>query len=177
MSSPSMVVSYGMGVDSTAMLLRWLAEPATRPVPLRDMLVVTAMTGDEYPRTGELVERYVLPLMRAHEVRWAQVARGGQRKGAGIAVLDDSRSPQRVRLYDGPWSLSAEMHAAGTVPQVGGNRLCSLHAKGEALDPFIARAVHGPYLHALGFEAGEGGRADKDRKHDTGDFTRVFRPH
>jgi hypothetical protein len=37
-------LSYRMGADSTALPLRWIAEPLTRPCGLRDLLVVTAMT-------------------------------------------------------------------------------------------------------------------------------------
>jgi hypothetical protein len=40
------VLSYGMGADSTALLLRWIHEPATRPCALDQLLVITAMTGD-----------------------------------------------------------------------------------------------------------------------------------
>ncbi len=174
MSEIKVVVSYGMGVDSTALLLRWIFEPETRPAPWRDVLVVTAMTGDEYPRTGELVERHILPLFREHGVRYAQVARGGQFAADGIVVLDDSRRPQRVHLYDGPWSLGGEMRAAGTVPQVGGTRLCSIHSKGEVIDAFVAGQADGPYLHVLGFEAGEAGRAAKDSAHNTETRTGVY---
>jgi hypothetical protein len=37
-----MVLSHDMGTDSTALLLRWITEPATHPCDLRDLLVVTA---------------------------------------------------------------------------------------------------------------------------------------
>lgn len=46
---PSVVLSYGMGADSTALLLRWITEPATRPCPLADLLVITAMTSGRSP--------------------------------------------------------------------------------------------------------------------------------
>jgi hypothetical protein len=174
MTSPRLVLGYGLGVDSTAIVLRWDEDPSTMPVPWEEVLVVTAMTGDEYPRTGALVERHILPLFRKHAVRYAQVARGGQPAAAGTVVLDDSRSPERVRLFDGPWSLSAEMRAAGTVPQVGGERRCSIHAKGDVLDPFIRQEVPGPYLHVLGFEAGEARRAKKDAKYNTDRRTGVY---
>ncbi|MEC9323023.1 MAG: hypothetical protein VYB90_04245 [Actinomycetota bacterium] len=38
---PSVVVSYGLGLDSTCLLLRWLTEPQTRDFDLTDMVVVT----------------------------------------------------------------------------------------------------------------------------------------
>jgi hypothetical protein len=41
------ILSYGMGVESTAILLRWLEEPDTFEVDLGKLIVVVAMTGDE----------------------------------------------------------------------------------------------------------------------------------
>lgn len=38
-------MSYGMGVDSTAILLRWLTDPMSRDFDLRDLVVSTAHTG------------------------------------------------------------------------------------------------------------------------------------
>jgi hypothetical protein len=126
--APEVALSYGMGADSTAVLLRWLAEPATCPCDLDGLLVVTAMTGDEWPVTGRLVTEHILPRLREHRVRYAQVARAGPVQADGIAVLDDSRGPRRLHLA-GAFRLSDELRAAGTVPQVAGVRKCSLKAK------------------------------------------------
>ena len=61
------------------------------------------------------------------------------------------------------------MLSAGTVPQRGGIRACSIHAKGDCLDPVIARITEGePYRHAIGFEANEVGRSSKDLLYNTG---------
>jgi hypothetical protein len=38
------ILSLGMGVESTAILVRWLTEPATRPCPL-DKLIVCIPPG------------------------------------------------------------------------------------------------------------------------------------
>jgi transposase len=40
-----------MGVDSTALLLRWLHDPDSRDFDLDQLIVITAMTGDEFPDT------------------------------------------------------------------------------------------------------------------------------
>lgn len=167
-------LSYGMGADSTAVLLRWLTDPATRPCDLASLLVVTAMTGDEWPVTGRLVTAHILPRLREHRVRYAQVARAGPVQADGIAVLDDSRSPRRLHL-PGAFRLSDELRAAGTVPQVAGVRKCSLKAKGWPIDQFLARATAGrPYLHAMGYEAGETGRARRDATYDTATRTGIY---
>jgi hypothetical protein len=75
--------------------------------------------------------RYVLPLLREHRVRLVQVAWAS--RSLEIAVMDDSRQPERI-IERGPWALWDEYETGGTVPQQGGIRLCSLHAKGEVGD-------------------------------------------
>lgn len=163
------VLSYGLGVDSTAILLRWLTEPASRDFDLRDLTVLTAMTGDEWDHTRELVERFVLPMLATNEVRYIQVARGGRyvsREG-GIRVLSDTPFPTLLHLA-GDYKLSQEMLSAGTVPQSGGARLCSVHAKGDVLDPVIKTVVGDqPFRHVIGFELNEPGRVLKDQRYDS----------
>ena len=163
---PSVVVSYGLGLDSTCLLLRWLTEPQSRDFDLADMVVATAMTGDEFASTARDVEKHVLPLFRANGVRYIQCARSERTttsSGDGVVILDDSTCPQQLHI-DGNYRLSTEMITAGTVPQLGGARKCSVHAKGWALDPVITMVTGGqPYRHVIGFEAGEQRRADKDR--------------
>jgi hypothetical protein len=163
---PSVVVSYGLGLDSTCLLLRWLTEPQTRAFDLSEMVVVTAMTGDEFASTAKDVETYILPIFRRLAVRYIQCARSERTtttSGRGVVILDDSTCPQRLHI-DGAYRLSTEMITAGTVPQLGGARKCSVHAKGWALDPVINMVTGGqPYRHVIGFEAGEQRRADKDR--------------
>ena len=53
------VLSYGMGVESTAILLRWCLEEDTRPCPLDRIVVITAQVGDEYKDSGRDLETYV----------------------------------------------------------------------------------------------------------------------
>jgi hypothetical protein len=174
---PRVVFSYGLGADSTAILLRWLFEPSSRDFALEDLVVVTAMTGDEWPVTGQLVEQHVLPLLRRHGARYIQAARGQRhvtKAGDGVVVLDDSTAPG-VLFIEGLYRLSDEMFEAGTVPQTGGARLCSVHAKGDVLDPIIAAVTDGePYRHVLGFEANELGRIRRDRRYDTETRTGVY---
>lgn len=94
--------------------------------------MVTAITGNEWPGTADLVTRHVLPLLAANGVRFAQVAQGGPTESDGLAGLDDSRAP-RVLHRRGPWALSDDLRGAGTVPQVAGHRKCSLKFKGPAV--------------------------------------------
>jgi hypothetical protein len=163
----NVVLSYGLGVDSTALLLRWLHEPATGDFDLSDLLVVTSMTGDEWPRTAALVQEHILPRLRAAGVRYAQVARGGSLQADGIRVLDDTTSP--TRLYAaGAYRLSDELRTAGTIPQTGGNRICSMKFKGWVIDEYLRLYAPAATRHAFGFELGEQRRADDCERHMNG---------
>jgi hypothetical protein len=174
MSAPDAALSYGLGADSTAVLLRWLDEPATAPCELDDLIVVTAMTGDEWAITGRLVEQHVLPRLTARHVRYAQVARTGPVQAHGITVLDDSRAPARLHLA-GAFRLSDELRAAGTIPQLAGTRKCSAKAKGQVIDTYLARITAGaPFLHAMGYEAGETARARRDATFNTSARTGIY---
>ncbi|OIV36972.1 hypothetical protein BIV57_13340 [Mangrovactinospora gilvigrisea] len=161
------LLTYGLGADSTAVLLDFLARPTfhgLRP-DLSDLIVATAMTGDEWDDTIADVERHILPRLRRAGVRYVQLARGGPRDADGILVLDDSRAP--TRLYPaGPWRLSDELTAAGTVPMVAnGHRTCSLKFKGWPLDKWAGQEFGArPYRRAIGYNADERGRAEKDRR-------------
>jgi hypothetical protein len=167
MSVP-VVLSYGLGVDSTAILMRWLHEPESRDFDVEDLVVITAMTGDEWPESGELVQNHLLPLLQEHKVRYIQVARASGSQRDGIVILDDSRNPQRLHL-EGQYKLSQEMLTAGTVPQMGGVRKCSQKAKGWPLDQVIDQTLGADvaFRHVIGFEANEQRRAIKDARANT----------
>lgn len=154
------VLSYGLGVDSTALLFRWLTEPDSRDFDLSDLLVVTAMTGDEWPDTVELVERHVLPRLTEAGVTYVQVARGGASQKNGIAILDDTDEPHRL-YADGAYRLSDELTSAGTIPQAAGSRYCSQKFKGWVIDTYLAECAPEVTRHAFGYEAGETARATR----------------
>ncbi len=164
------ILSYGLGVDSTAILHRWLTRPQCRDFDLKDLLVITAMTGDEFPDTGQLVETHILPLLRKHKIRYIQVARGGLLKEAGYVILSDTDKPDKVYLK-GAFKLSEELLLAGTVPQIAnGRRWCSQKFKGEPIDWVIANEMKGqPFIHVIGFNADEERRVAKDQVYG-GDF-------
>ena len=100
------ILSFGMGVESSALLLRWMEEPASRDFDLeRDLIVITAQTGDEWPDTKMLIEQHLLSRMRSHRIRYVQVARAGHLEADGIVVLADTREPDTVQL-EGAYKLS-----------------------------------------------------------------------
>lgn len=157
-------MSNGMGVESAAILLRWIHEPASRNFDLSDLNVITAMTGDEFSDTGDLMVKHILPLFRANGIRFVQVARAGHFQEAGIKILDDSRNPAALHLK-GAYRLSDELREAATIPTTGGVRKCSLKFKGWVIDTFLKRELQGAaFRHIMGFNALEPKRVEKDRK-------------
>lgn len=158
------VLSYGLGVDSTALLFRWLNEPDSRDFDLGDLLVVTAMTGDEWPDTVELVERHVLPRLAEAGVTYVQVARAGASQKDGIAILDESEEPNCL-YAEGAYKLSDELTSAGTIPQAAGSRYCSQKFKGWVIDTYLAECAPEVTRHAFGYEAEEVVRASRCEEH------------
>ena len=168
--TPRVVMSWGLGVDSTFIILRWLTEPSSRTFDLDELVVLTAQVGDEWSKTARDAEEVILPLLAQHGIRYIQVGRSRRnvtKDGDGAVILDDSRSPQRLHV-EGDYKLSTELLSAATVPQLGGVRKCSLHSKAAVLTPVIERITAGqPYLHVLGFEASETSRSRKDELYNT----------
>ena len=153
-------LSWGMGVESTAILLRWLIDPKSRNFPLSHLTVITAQTGDEHRDTKTLCERYIFPLLRVNNIRLVQVARAGRLEEDGIEVLDDSHQPQTL-FIEGFYKLSDELLFAGTVPQFAGVHKCALKFKGFVLNQWLAEEQPGVYLHAFGYNAEETSRISR----------------
>jgi hypothetical protein len=167
------VLCNGLGADSVANWFLLSENPARYGLKhdLSDLIVITAMTGMEWPRTIALFERHILPRMRERRVRVVQVARAGPRKRDGIIVLDDSRYPKRIQSA-GPYTIDDEMRLAGTVPNIAGPHRCSQRFKAEVLEAWYAHTFGAPigpagqFRRVMGYDATrhERGRAAKDRK-------------
>ncbi|MFF4489545.1 hypothetical protein ACFY0F_24105 [Streptomyces sp. NPDC001544] len=71
------VLSYGLGADSTAILLMYLSDPVAHGLEpdLSDLIVVHAVTGDEWEDSLSYCDRLALPLLRERRVRLVQVCR------------------------------------------------------------------------------------------------------
>lgn len=155
------VLNYGMGVESTAILLRWIFEPESRNFSLDNLIVLSAQTGDEFVSTKALVEKYVLPLLRKHHIRYVQVAKHGSLERDGYIILDDSREPLEM-MIDGDYRMSTQLHQDGTVPSFSGAHLCAMKWKGFVLDRWLGDHLgtdkFGPYL---GYNKDEQKRANK----------------
>lgn len=151
------LLSYGMGVESTAILLRWIFDPPTCPCELKDLIVITSQVGNEFPDTGDLVAKHILPLLREHHIRFVQVARHGPIEADGITVLSDSHAPQKVYI-DGDYKLSDELRINGTVVQVGGVHHCAQKFKGFVIERWLSQNLITPLAHAIGYNNDETGR-------------------
>jgi hypothetical protein len=102
--------------------------------------------------------------MRAHRIRYVQVARAGHHEADGIVVLDDTREPRKVHL-DGAYKLSQELRAAGTVPQFAGEHRCNLKFKKFVIETWIQQEMAGEdYRHAFGYNADEHRRVEKSER-------------
>lgn len=161
------VLNYGMGVDSTAILLRWLnISDAERGFSLQDLIVLTAQTGDEFESTKALVETHILPLLRQHQIRFVEVAKHGPQQKDGYTVLQDTREPYELHI-EGDFKLSAHMHERGTIPALSGPHLCAMKWKGYVIDRWLEDhlncQVFGPYL---GYSTEETKRAEKCEEYE-----------
>src|SRR5579863_585786 len=154
------VMSNGLGVESAAILLKWFEEPSSLDFALEDLIVITAMTGKEWPDTQTDFERHILPRFRQHGVRFVQVARAGHLEQDGIVVLDDSRNPQRLYI-EGAYTLTQELMTAGTVPQFGAEHRCSLKFKAFVIETWLRQNLGQRIRHSFGYNADEQDRIAK----------------
>lgn len=163
------IANVGMGVDSSAIVARWLLEPQTRGFDLDQLTILIASVGEEYQHTKDAMEQALFPLVAKHRVRTVQIARAGQAAADGYVVLDDTRTPTRL-VTDVPVTLGERMLGAGTVPQVSSTRRsCSDWIKHFALDSWLAANVgHAPFVHCIGYNADEIKRAERDLGHNKG---------
>lgn len=163
------VANLGMGVDSSAIVTRWLLEPQTRGFDLDQLTILIASVGEEYQRTKDAMEQMLFPLIARHRIRTVQVARAGQTAGEGYLVLDDTPTPTRL-VTKVPVTLGGRMLDVGTVPQVSSTRRsCSDWIKHFALDSWLAGNVgHAPFTHCIGYNADETDRAERDLDRNKG---------
>ncbi|MFF3788185.1 hypothetical protein [Streptomyces sp. NPDC001933] len=162
------LLSWGLGADSTAVIAVLCEDPTSYGLreDLSDLVIVTSHTGEEWPDTYDLAESHVLPLLRRYNVRLVQLARAGQSDAAGYVVLSDTRQPHHLHRR-GPWALSDEYIPTGTLPQYANKkRICSIRAKGSVIDRWVADEFGDAiYRHAIGFEATETGRSERDTEY------------
>lgn len=161
------LMGHGLGVESAAILTRWLTDPDSRDFDLADLTVATAMLGREFPDTIALNEQHILPLLRRHRVRYVQVARAGPRSADGVTVLSDTVHP-RVLHVSGAYRLEDELLGNGTLPTYGsGGHRCAIRHKGEPLD-WLRRTLFGnaAVRAVTGYNADEQTRIAKDRTYD-----------
>lgn len=163
---PPVILSYGLGVDSTAMLLRFLFDPSSRDFPLQNLVLVVAMTGDEWARTAQLVCRFILPLCRRFSIWLIQVSRSGESERDGITIHSSSRCPTRLYI-EGCYSLGQHLLINGVVPQKAkGKRFCTMKFKAFPID-WVVKLFFGDspdvrYRRMIGYNADETTRAAQD---------------
>jgi hypothetical protein len=105
------VLSLGMGIDSAAILARWLTDPSSRDFALDDLVVITAMVGSEYRATERLMTTYL--------------------------AAADACAPGALRA-GGP-AAAAAAHAQGRAGLRGARRLAAADPDGDARTDHVAR--------------------------------------
>lgn len=164
------IQSNGMGVESHAILERWVHEPETRPFQdWSQLIVVTAQVGEEHKNdTIPLMEARALPLLRQHNVRFVELARKGHLEEEGIVVLQDTRQPYKLHP-DGVYKLSDELLHSGTVPQFGGEHRCAMKFKAFVIEAWLAWQFRGcedrPVQHVFGYNSEEKSRIENSDFH------------
>ena len=69
----SVILSCGLGADSTALLFKYLAETnEERGFQLEELVVITALVGREWDETIDKMQRFILPLLRQYDVLTTQ---------------------------------------------------------------------------------------------------------
>ncbi|MCA1626823.1 MAG: hypothetical protein LC742_02510, partial [Acidobacteria bacterium] len=175
-SKPNVLLSYGLGKHSTAAAVELIENPQRRDFDLDQLILVTAMTGDEWESTRKQVTAHLLPILRHYRVRYVQIARNGPRESDGIRVLSDTDQPDEV-FTEGVYKLSTEMLTSGVVPSLCGTRKCSLKMKGWVINQWIERALDRSSLRQIiGFHAGEGYRVEREQRFYTGETAPIERP-
>jgi hypothetical protein len=173
---PVVLLSYGLGKHSTAAAVELIENPRRRDFDLDQLILVTAMTGDEWESTREQVTTHLLPLLRHHRIRYVQIARTGARERDGITVLSDTDQPTKV-YTEGVYKLSTEMLTSGVVPSLCGTRKCSLKMKGWVIQQWIARNLDRSRLRQIiGFHAGENYRVEREQRFYTGETAPIEHP-
>lgn len=170
------VLSYGMGVESSAIFMRWITDPSSRDFDLKDLIVITSQTGDEYPDTKKLVDSLFLPLIRKHKIRFVEVARAGHLESDGIKIIQDTTAPKEVHIdgmfidaegqHQRYYKLSDELKMVGTVPQVGGEHRCALKFKAFVIERWLRSNVYdrAEIHHAFGYNSEEESRIVKSEE-------------
>ena len=175
-SRPVVFLSYGLGKHSTAAAVELIENPARRDFDLDQLILATAMTGDEWASSREQVTNFLLPLLRAHRIRYVQLARNGAHERDGITVLSDTRQPTEV-FTEGVYKLSDEMLQSGVVPSVCGTRKCSLKFKGWVLGQWEKVNLAGLHVRKIiGFHAGEQYRVKREERFYTGESAPIEHP-
>ncbi|HEY9764569.1 MAG TPA: hypothetical protein V6D07_18725 [Trichocoleus sp.] len=162
-STYRILFNWGLGVESTALIVQWILHPDTRPldpttgspIDLDQIIVLFAATGHEYPTTRNLAETHVLPLFRKHRIRLIQAGRGGPSFNDGIVIVSDTAEPYRLyACYDdaieaGIWTLGTELETSAVAVRLNRPHTCSMKFKGWVLDQVISllellARVYGP---------------------------------
>ncbi len=138
------VFNWGFGVESSAQLCRWFFQPSTRPFrSWKQVVVVSAQTGDEFWRTKELADLFILPLLRKVGCLFFEIGKAGPLEKDGYVILSATTQPYVLHIRSEEiHSLGDNMEIDGWVPRLNRPHLCAQKWKGKILDQLIGDIIY-----------------------------------
>ncbi|MDX2241845.1 MAG: hypothetical protein NW224_14260, partial [Leptolyngbyaceae cyanobacterium bins.302] len=138
------VFNWGFGVESSAQLCRWFFQPSNRPFrSWKQVVIVSAQTGDEFWRTKELAELFILPLLRRVGCLFFEIGKAGSLEKDGYVILSATTQPYVLHIRsEAIHSLGDNMEIDGWVPRLNRPHLCAQKWKGKILDQLIGDIIH-----------------------------------
>lgn len=77
------LLSYGMDVESSAILVQWIKDASVRPCAFSKLILITSQTGDEYDHTRRDVELYIV----WNRGNWQVFPLARHRRAPSVSVL------------------------------------------------------------------------------------------
>lgn len=87
------ILSYGGGINSTALLLEWVKQDKQLD------LVIFADTGSEMPETYEFIDKYVKPFCKKHKIPFETAFYTASNRVVGVKE-GHWQENERVSIYD-----------------------------------------------------------------------------
>ena len=155
------ILSYGGGINSTALLLEWVAQK--RPLDL----VIFADTGSEMPETYEFIDKYIEPFCKKHKIPFETVYYTASNRVEGVKQGHWEEN-ERVAIYDYYDYLKS-------VPSMR-MRSCTEKFKIEPIEKYIKAkwGDKGYPIRLIGIDAGESHRAKYITDPETGKKEKLY---
>jgi 3'-phosphoadenosine 5'-phosphosulfate sulfotransferase (PAPS reductase)/FAD synthetase len=158
MEGKQVILSYGGGTNSTALLLEWVNRGKQLDA------VIFADTGSEQPKTYNFINKYVKPFCEEKEIPFHTVKMTVGEKTRGV-VEGEWEAGQAVAIYDYYKYMEK-------VPSMM-NRMCTDKWKIQPIEKLV-KEKYPDTLQLIGIDAGETRRAARTRDPKTGEWVYLY---